>query len=173
MSRRPDATKPDGENLPKVNSFDRINEDSSSEGVETSSVGENPIEQQRSDPELSRLVQLRLTFTERPMNEEIGESELTKKFCYNWDALEVHDDLACRKFVSKRSGEPNVLQLLVPRRQVAEVFRQCYTGTVNGHFGIKQTLDQVQRRFYWSTWKSDTERYCRHSEQCATYHRGK
>jgi len=37
----------------------------------------------------------------------------------------------------------------------------------------KQTLDQVQRRLYWSTWKSDTERYCRHCEQCATYHRRK
>ena len=99
-----------------------------------------------------------------------GESELTRKLCNNWDALEVHDDLVYRKFVSKRSGEPNVLQLLVPRCQVAEILR---AGTVNEHFSIKQTLDQVQRRFYWSTWKSDTERYCRHCEQCVTYHRGK
>jgi len=85
----------------------------------------------------------------------------------------VHDDLLYRKLVSKRSGEPHVLQLLVPKCQVAEVLRQCHTATVNGHFGIKRILDQVQRRFYWSTWKSDTERYCRHCEQCATYHRGK
>ena len=49
---------------------------------------ENLMEQQRSDPELSRIVQLRLTFSERPTNKEIeGESELTKKLCYNWDAL--------------------------------------------------------------------------------------
>jgi len=137
-------------------------------------VRENFIEQQRSDPELSRIVQLCLTFTERPTNEEIeGVSELTKKLCNNWDALEVHDDLVYRKFVSKRSGEPNVLQLLVPGCQVAEVLRQSHTGTVNGHFGIKRTLDQVQIRFYWSTWKSNTERYCRHCEQCATYHRKK
>jgi len=113
---------------------------------------ENLIEQQRSDPELSRIVQLRLTYTERPTNEDIeGECELTKKLCNNLDALEVHDDHEYRKFVSKRSGEPNVLQLLVPRCQVAEVLRQCHTGTVNGHFGIKRTLDQVQRRFYWTT----------------------
>ena len=51
---------------------------------------ENLIEQQRSDPKLSRIVQLRLTFSERPTNEE--ESELTKKLCNNWDALEVHED---------------------------------------------------------------------------------
>jgi len=102
-----------------------------------------------------------------------GESELTRKLCNNWDALEVHDDLVYQKFVSNRSGEPNVLQLLVPRCQVAEVLRQSHTGTVNGHFSIKRPLDQVQRRFYWLTWKRDTEGYCRHCEQCATYHRGK
>jgi len=169
LSRRPEATEPDIGSLPEVNAIDRSNEDSSSEGVETFSVRESLIEQQRSDPQLSRIVQLRLTFTERPTNEEIEEeSELTKKLCNSWDALEVH-----RKFVSRRSGEPNVLQLLVPRCQVAEVLRQCHTGTVNGHFGNKRTLDQVQRRFYWSTWKSDTERYCRHCEQFASYHRGK
>ena len=78
-------------------------------------------------------MQLHLTFTERPTNEEIeGESELTNKLCNNWDALEVHNDLVYRKFVCKRSGEPFVLQLLVPRCQVAEVLRQCHTGTVNG-----------------------------------------
>ena len=80
---------------------------------------------------------------------------------------------SCVTKIRKRSGEPNVSQLLVPRCQVAEVLRHSHTGTVNGHFGIKRTLDQVQRRFYWSTWKSDTKRYCRHCEQCATYHRGK
>ena len=154
-----------------MNAIDRINERSSSEGVETSSVREKLIEQQRSDPELSRIVQLRLMFTKRPTNGEIeGESELTKKLCKNRDAVEVHDNLVYRKFVSKRSGEPNVLQLLVPRCQVADVLHQCHTGTVNGHFGIKRTLDQVQRRFYWSTWKSDTERYYSHCEQCVTYH---
>jgi len=120
-------------------------------------VRESLIELQRSDPELSRIVQLRLTFTVRPKNEEIeGESELTKKLCNNWDTLEVHDDLMYRKFVSKRSGKPNVLELLVPSCQVAEILRQSHAWTVNGHFGNKRTPDQVQRRFYWSTWKSDT-----------------
>jgi len=46
------------------------------------------------------MAQLRLSFTERPTNEEIeGESEVTKKPCNNCDALEVHDDLVYRKFV--------------------------------------------------------------------------
>ena len=110
LSRRPEANETDIESPLSMYSIDRINEDSSSEGVETSSVRESLIEQQRSDPELSRIVQLRLTYTERPTNEEIeGEYELTQKLCNNWDAL-VHDDLVYRKFDSKRSGESKVLQ---------------------------------------------------------------
>jgi len=89
-----------------VNAIDQSNEDCSSEGVETS-VRESLIELQRSDPELSRIVQLRLTYTERPTNEEIeGESELTKKLCNNWDELEVHDYLVYRKFVSNVAEMP-------------------------------------------------------------------
>jgi len=52
-------------------------------------VRESLVEQQRSDPELSRIVQLRLTFTDRQTNEEIeGESELKKKRCNHRDALD-------------------------------------------------------------------------------------
>ena len=84
-----------------VNSIDRINEDFLSEREEPSSMRESLIEQQRSDPELSRIVQLRQTFSERPTNEEIeGESELTKKLCNNLDALQMHADLLYWKFDS-------------------------------------------------------------------------
>jgi len=45
LSRRPEANETNIESLPNVNSIDRGNEDSSSEGVETSSVRESLIEQ--------------------------------------------------------------------------------------------------------------------------------
>jgi len=41
-----------------------------------------------------------------------------------------------------------------------------------GHFGISKTLDQIQRRCYWTTWIADTTRYCRRCDPCSTYHRG-
>ena len=42
-----------------------------------------------------------------------------------------------------------------------------------GHFGIRRTIDQVKRRFYWLTRKEDTIRFCKRCEPCNEYHREK
>jgi transposase InsO family protein len=42
-----------------------------------------------------------------------------------------------------------------------------------GHLGTKKTLDQVQRQFYWPSWRADTARYCRMCPECNSYHLGK
>jgi len=68
-----------------------------------------------------------------------------------WEDLEIYNPLVyCRK-KSPHVGEPDIMQLLLPRSQVRKALQQCYAGTVAGHFGIQKTLDQVRRRFYWST----------------------
>ena len=65
----------------------------------------------------------------------------------------IRDGLVYRKNDSPEKGEPNLLQLLLPRTDVNEALRQCHAGVVAGHFGIRKTLDQVKRRFYWPSWK--------------------
>ena len=39
--------------------------------------------------------------------------------------------------------------------------------------GLRKTMNQVQRRFYWLTWRGDVARYCRRCNACCSYHRGK
>ena len=179
LSRRPEATESDLNSEPNNAPCDRVNKIDLrirliTEAVEPSLVRENLPELQRADPELGRIIQLRLTCTDRPTIAELHEdSEITKKLAKSWEYWEVLNNLVYRRFVNKRSGEPDSLQLLVPRSCVAEVLRHCHAGTVSGHFGVKRTLGQVQRRFYLATWKGDTERYCRRCEQCITYQRGK
>jgi len=115
-------------------------------------VKENLADDQRADAELGRIIQLRLETYDRPTNESIQtDSELTKKMVVKWDSLEVHNGLVYRRFDSSKPSTPTMLQLLVPRCCVPEVLRLCHTGTVGGHFGVKKTMDQVQRRFYWAT----------------------
>jgi len=46
------------------------------------------------------------------------ESGVTKKLRLQWKNLEAYDDLVYRKFLSRRSAEPDYLQLLVPRSDV-------------------------------------------------------
>jgi len=65
------------------------------------------------------------------------------------------------------------LQLLTPRQIVNDVLKASHEGQTGGHFGIKRTLDQVRRRFYWPSWKADTVRFCHECAKCNEYHRGK
>jgi len=117
-------------------------------------------------------VSLRLASNEAPEYEDLSvESEVTKKLCLQWENLEVHSGLVYRRFLSQRGGEPDYLQLLVPRSDVDDVLRQCHAGVVGGHFGIRRTQDQVKGRYYWPSWKHDTRRFCQRCLECNTYHR--
>ena len=131
-------------------------------------------QQQRSDEVLGRIIHLRLASGKVPTHEELSvESEVTKKLCLLWENLEVHEGLVYRKFRNRRKGEPDYIQLLVPRSHVENVLRQSHAGKVGGHFGIRKTQDLVQRRYYWPSWKEDTKRFCRSCNECNTYHRGR
>ena len=92
-------------------------------------------ERQKADKDFGRLVSLRLARTEVPEYEDLSiESEATKKLCLQWENLEVRNCLVYRRSRSHRGGEPDYLQLLVPRSDVEDVLRQCHVG---GHFGIQ------------------------------------
>jgi len=139
----------------------------------TFSVRESLAEEQQADPDFGPLVRLRLQSDRKPEITELStESEMAKRLLNQWEQLEVRDGLVYRRIEGK-PGEPESLQLLTPRRKVQDVIRTSHEGQTGGHFGIKRTLDQVKRRFYWSTWKADTFRFCRKCPKCNEYHRGK
>ena len=99
-------------------------------------AGENLHLRQRTDKELGVIVNLRLETNKAPSSEILQtESELTKKLVTKWNELEVPNGLVYRRSTSKKKGEPNVLQMLLPR-EVDEALRHCHAGTMAGHFGI-------------------------------------
>jgi len=115
-------------------------------------VTENLADDQCTDAELGRVVQLRLETDERPTNESIQtDSELTKKVVVKWDKYEVHNGLVYRRLNRPKPSTPTMLQLLAVRCRVSEVLRLCHTGTISGHIGVKRTMVQLQRWFYWAT----------------------
>jgi len=86
------------------------------EGSAILNEGESLQERQKADKDFGRLVSLRLARTEVLEYEDLSiESEATKKLCLQWENLEVHNGLVYRRSRSQRSGEPDYLQLLVPR----------------------------------------------------------
>ena len=64
------------------------------------------------------------------------------------------------------------MQLLVPR-----LIRAALLGIIHSqnaaHLGCEKTEDQVQRRAYWPSWKTDVKLYCACCRQCNEFHRGK
>jgi len=125
-----------------------------------SSVRESLAARQQSDPEQPTLSHLST------------ESESAKRLYKQWERLEVQEGLV-RRSVEGKPGEQPYSQLLVPRQSVQDVLHRCHEGMTGGHFGIRRTLDQVKRRFYWLTRKEDTIRFCKRCEPCNEYHRGK
>jgi len=137
------------------------------------SVRESLAARQQSDPELGKLVRLRLQSAQQPaLALLLTESESAKRLYNQWERLEVRERLVRRRAEGNPSEQP-YSQLLIPRQSVQDVLRSCHEGITGGHFGIRRTLDQVKRRFYWLTWKEDTIRFCKRCEPCNEYHRGK
>ena len=71
----------------------------------------------------------------------------------------VDDGVVYRKFERPEAG---VLfyQLFVPRSMRAELLELIHAEAAC-HLGVRKTIDQVQRRGYWFSWISDTNRVCR------------
>jgi len=128
---------------------------------------------QQEDIEIGPIVRMRLISEEQPSIETLlTESEATKVYWSQWDRLIAKDGLLYRK-QSGKAGKPDSLQLLVPRQLREEGLQLCHTGMTDGHMDIRRTMDQVQRRLYWLTWRGDTARYCRRCPECNSYHRGR
>ena len=107
------------------------------------SVRESLTARQQSDPELGKLVRLRLQSAEQPALVLLStESESAKRLYSQWERLEVQEGLVRRRVEGKPVEQP-YSQLLVPRQSVQDVLHCCHEGMTKGHFGIRRTLDQV------------------------------
>jgi len=114
----------------------------------TASVGEILCRQQRYDPELEDVITMRIPDGRLPSKEKLQtHTELTKKMVSRWEDLEIYDGMVYSRKKSPHIGEPDLVQLLLPRSHVEKALQQCHVGTVAGHFGIQKTIDQVRGDF--------------------------
>jgi transposase InsO family protein len=136
-------------------------------------AGENLATAQQEDDEIGKVIQMRLQGDEQPPIETLlAESAAAKIVWSNWSRLAIVNGVVGRRLLGK-NGRPDSFQLILPYSLRHEAIRRCHTGMTGGHLGTKKTLNQVQRRFFWPTWRRDTARYCRLCPECNEYHRGK
>ena len=95
-----------------------------------------------------------------------------KRLYYEWNRLYLRDGIMYRRFEDPE-GIQDHWQLIVPYQYRREVIERAHGGMTGGHMGVKKTQDQVSRRMYWPTWKSDVIHCLKRCAPCAQYHRGK
>ena len=111
------------------------------------SVMESLAVRQQSDPDIGKLVQLRLQSQKQPalLCSQPSQRAL-KDYITNGSAWKYE---RARTTKSRRKAwRATLFAAIVPRQSVQHVLRSCHEGGTRGHFGIQRTLDQVKRRIF-------------------------
>ena len=123
---------------------------------------------QREDPEWGSIAEAVMNNAPLPPLADIqAESPAYKNLYSQRDSLQVHNGVVYRL----TPGHTNP-QLLLPKAIRAQVVTEIHEKEC-AHAGLKKTLDQVQRRAYWPSWRTHVTRLVRGSIRCQQYHRGK
>lgn len=93
--------------------------------------------------------------------------EDTRTLWGQFESLEIVNNVLYRRFYNNR-GSVEYLQLIVPR-SLRDTFLKLVHEGAGGHFAIRKTQEQVQRRAYWPGWRRAVERFIRQCLPCAQY----
>jgi len=123
------------------------------------------------DADISPVLMWKRTLTERPSWKEMAKySDTTKNYCTQWDSLEVVGGILYRSWTSV-SGREKCRQLVVPFSLRREFVARINGVMASGHFGIRRTQEQFQRRGYFMNWRRFVEDFCKRCTVCAKFHR--
>ena len=128
--------------------------------------------QQGEDSELRDIIRLKSSREDKPSPAElIACGVFTKAYAQQWDQLRMEKGILYRHWIGPVEG-CNRQQVVLPQCRRQDVIRAAHAGFSGGHFGLKKTLAQVQRRAYWVGWTADVRLFCLRCPECARYHRG-
>ena len=135
--------------------------DSDQSGTADRSPFDLPSELQQAtldDPVLSAVIRCLQT---GDANDE-GLGDVGKFYMRSKDSLFVRDGLVYRQ--SAQSREP---QIIVPKSMQSRIIRLAHDVPMSAHFGVKRTLHQITRHYYWYNLKVSVRDYCRGCVGCA------
>jgi len=139
----------------------------------TSFEPENLRLTQEADSDIAPVLRWKQTLAERPSWKETAKySDTTKNYCAQWDSLEVVDGILYRNWGSV-NGRNKYRQLVVPYSLRREFVARVHGVMASGHFGIRRTQEQFQRRGYFMNWRRFVEGFCKRCTVCAKFYRGR
>ena len=89
----------------------------------------------------------------------------TKTYWSQWDQLEIHQGVICRRYESD-DGKSLRWQIILPGKLREEVLAEIHSGPLGGHLGVKKTLAKVKARFYWPGLTADVRSHLRKCNSC-------
>ena len=100
-------------------------------------------EAQRRNPDLTSIVKLKETLTEKPSWDQIElQSADTKLLWHEWDRLLLSEGTLYRKWTSVDKVTDR-LQVVLPKIYRCSFIRMVHTGMTGGHLGRQKTEEQV------------------------------
>jgi transposase InsO family protein len=124
---------------------------------------------QQTDGGIERLASW-LSLQSRPPRDEIGSARADlKSYWAQWDSLRLVNGVVYRAY-QRPDGTDKYLQLLIPR-SIRQSFLEMVHGQASGHFGWRKTMNQVQRRAYWVSWRTNIKLFCMCCKACNQFHR--
>ena len=129
------------------------------------------VDETRSDPNLSQLIQEKQDSINRPEWKEISSRAYDYKVLWgSWDQCFVKDSLLYRRKPRPPDSVTDKIQLILPKKLRRQAF-DCLHGTAfGGHLGERKTLGKIKQRFYWPRLSTDVKLWV---QQCDTCHANK
>ena len=90
--------------------------------------------------------------------EVAGQTKAVKTLWAQWGSLEVKDKILFRQWSPRPHISHRIQQLVAPRQLQKEILEGLHNNRLDGHFGVRKTLANIRRRFYWPGYSADVER---------------
>jgi len=94
-------------------------------------------------------------------------SEDTRTLWGQFESLQLKDGVLYRQFF-KVDGSVDHLQVVLPRTLRSQFMKLVHEGA-GGHFALKRTQEQVQRRAYWPAWRRSVAQFISRCLPCAQF----
>ena len=122
-------------------------------------------EWQVADDEINNILYFKSVSQYPPTSPEVVRKEF-RSYLNQWDLLSVENDVLCRHWYEHDSDRESRV-IIAPKQLRRELFYHLHELRTGGHLGIKRTVYQLQRRFYWPGLQSDVRTWCRWCVICA------
>ena len=120
---------------------------------------------QKDDGSIRPILESKLKGQKPILNELREANPIIKALQYQWDALEVVNNILYRRWKDNK-GE-TLYQMIVPEDMRLIVFDNLHSAKTAGHFGRDRTVESLKYRYYWPGIKADIARWIKQCDSCA------